>query len=45
VFVALGVPESAIVTVVFLDRIFGVYLPSLLGWIPLVCTDFGTSVK
>jgi uncharacterized protein (TIRG00374 family) len=40
VFVALGVPESIIIPVVFLDRIFGVYLPSLLGWVPLVKTDF-----
>jgi len=40
VFVALGVPEGAIVSVVFLDRVFGVYLPSLAGWIPLVQTDF-----
>lgn len=42
VFVALGVPESAIITVVFLDRTFGVYLPSLLGWVPLVRTEFST---
>lgn len=45
VFVALGVPEGAIVTVVFLDRVFGVYLPSLLGWLPLVRTDFRAVVE
>jgi uncharacterized protein (TIRG00374 family) len=42
VFLALGFPEGEIVTVVFLDRIFGVYLPSLLGWFPLVRTNFRT---
>ena len=45
VFVALGVPEGAIVTVVFLDRIFGVYLPSLLGWFPLIRTNFRAIVE
>jgi uncharacterized protein (TIRG00374 family) len=45
VFVALGVPEAAIVSVVFLDRVFGVYLPSLLGWVPLVRTDFTEAIN
>ena len=39
VFVALGVPAAAVVPVVFLDRIFGIYLPSLAGWVPLMRTD------
>jgi uncharacterized protein (TIRG00374 family) len=45
VFVAFGVPEAAIVSVVFLDRVFGVYLPSLLGWIPLVRTEFAEAIN
>lgn len=45
VFVALGFPGGGIVTVVFLDRLFGVYLPSLLGWVPLVRTNFSAAVK
>lgn len=39
VFVTLGLPQSAIVTVVFLDRLLGVYLPSLIGWVPLINTN------
>jgi uncharacterized protein (TIRG00374 family) len=39
VFVALGVPRSVAVPVVFLDRVFGVYLPSLAGWVPFVRAD------
>jgi len=45
VFVSLGVPEEAIVTVVFLDRIFGVYLPAIVGWIPLIRTDFESVIS
>ncbi len=45
VFVALGVPEAAIVSVVFLDRVFGVYLPSLFGWIPLARTNFAEVIN
>jgi uncharacterized protein (TIRG00374 family) len=45
VFIALGVPEGAIVTVVFLDRVFGVYLPSLFGWLPLIRTDFTAVIE
>lgn len=44
VFLALGAPEGAIVTVVFLDRFFGLYLPSLFGWFPLAQTDLRTIV-
>lgn len=40
VFVALGVPGSVIVPVVFLDRALGVYLPALVGWYPSLRTDF-----
>jgi uncharacterized protein (TIRG00374 family) len=41
VFVALGVPQSVIVPVVFLDRLIGVYLPALAGWVPFVRVDMG----
>jgi uncharacterized membrane protein YbhN (UPF0104 family) len=41
VFVALGVPESAAVAVVLLDRAVGVYLPALLGWLPAARIDLG----
>lgn len=44
VFLALGAPEGAIATVVFLDRFFGLYLPSLFGWFPLAQTDLRTIV-
>jgi uncharacterized protein (TIRG00374 family) len=40
VFVALGVPGSVIVPVVFLDRFLGVYLPALVGWYPSLRMDF-----
>lgn len=40
VFVALGVPSSVIVPVVFLDRFLGVYLPALVGWYPSLQMDF-----
>lgn len=39
VFVALGFPEAAVVPAVFLDRLFGVYLPSIAGWYPASTTD------
>jgi uncharacterized membrane protein YbhN (UPF0104 family) len=42
VFVALGVPESAAVVVVLLDRTLGVYLPALLGGIPAARLDLTT---
>jgi uncharacterized protein (TIRG00374 family) len=40
VFVALGVPSSVIVPVVFVDRFLGVYLPALVGWYPSLRMDF-----
>jgi len=39
VFIGLGIPEAAAVTVVLLDRSLGVYLPALLGWLPATRTD------
>ena len=45
VFITLGFPEAAIVSVVFLDRVFGVYIPSLLGWIPLARTNFAELIN
>ena len=43
VFVALGVPAAVVVPIVFLDRIFGIYLPSLAGGVPLMRTDLGST--
>lgn len=39
VFVALGVPSSVIVPVVFIDRFLGVYLPAVAGWYPSLQLD------
>lgn len=39
VFVGLGVPESVVIPVVFLDRFLGVYLPALVGWYPTTQLD------
>lgn len=39
VFAALGFPPGAVVPAVFLDRLFGVYLPSLAGWYPASTAD------
>jgi uncharacterized protein (TIRG00374 family) len=39
VLVGLGVPGSAAVGVVVLDRAVGVYLPALLGWLPATRFD------
>ncbi len=39
VFVTLGVPSSVIVPIVFVDRIFGIYLPAALGWLPTAQLD------
>jgi uncharacterized protein (TIRG00374 family) len=36
VFVSLGVPYEIAAASVLVDRVFGVYLPALLGWYPLV---------
>jgi hypothetical protein len=40
VFVALGVPGSVIVPVIFIDRVLGVYLPALIGWYPSLGLEF-----
>jgi len=42
VFVGLGVPESAAVAVILLDRAVGVYLPALLGWLPAARVDLAS---
>ncbi|MFB6085537.1 MAG: YbhN family protein [Halodesulfurarchaeum sp.] len=39
VFITVGIPGSVIVPIVFVDRIFGIYLPALLGWIPTARLD------
>jgi uncharacterized protein (TIRG00374 family) len=39
VLVALGIPESAAVTAILIDRSLGVYLPALLGWVPAIRVD------
>ncbi|MFB6109358.1 MAG: lysylphosphatidylglycerol synthase transmembrane domain-containing protein [Halodesulfurarchaeum sp.] len=39
VFVSLGVPRAAIVPIVFVDRLFGIYLPALIGWYPAARLD------
>jgi uncharacterized protein (TIRG00374 family) len=39
VFVGLGVPPGTAAVVVLIDRVFGVYLPAALGWIPVATLD------
>ncbi|MDS0261503.1 flippase-like domain-containing protein [Haloarcula sp. S1CR25-12] len=39
VFTGLGVPESVVIPVIFLDRFLGVYLPALVGWYPTLDMD------
>lgn len=39
VFVAFGVDSGVIVPIVFIDRIFGIYLPAVLGWWPAASLD------
>jgi uncharacterized protein (TIRG00374 family) len=39
VLVSLGVPEEAAVAVIVIDRLFGVYLPAILGSIPMATLD------
>jgi uncharacterized protein (TIRG00374 family) len=39
VFVALGVPADVVVPIVFVDRILGIYLPAVLGWVPAARLD------
>jgi len=41
VFVTLGVPSDVIVPIVFVDRILGIYLPAIIGWIPAARLDLG----
>ncbi|GAB3687962.1 hypothetical protein GCM10028857_21620 [Salinarchaeum chitinilyticum] len=41
VFVALGVPEAAIVSAILIDRFLGVYLPAFVGWLPMMNVDLG----
>jgi uncharacterized protein (TIRG00374 family) len=42
VFVALGVPAAVVVPIVFIDRILGIYLPAVLGWLPAARLDLST---
>ena len=44
VFVALGVPETAIVSAIVIDRFLGVYLPAFVGWLPMMNVDLGSLV-
>jgi len=39
VFVGLGVPEAAVIPVIFLDRFLGVYIPAVVGWYPTLDMD------
>jgi len=45
VFVALGIPEEVAISVVFLDRLLGVYLPAALGWYPATKIDITALVS
>lgn len=45
VFVALGVPEAAIVSAILIDRFLGVYLPALVGWLPMMNVDLGSLLR
>jgi uncharacterized protein (TIRG00374 family) len=40
VFFSLGVPYEVAVSAIFLDRLFGTYLPALIGWIPTIRMGF-----
>jgi len=42
VFLALGVPEAAIVSAILIDRFLGVYLPAFVGWLPMMNVDLGS---
>lgn len=42
VFVSLGVSEELAIAVVLVDRVFGVYLPALLGAVPMADLDLAT---
>jgi uncharacterized protein (TIRG00374 family) len=43
VFFSLGVPYEVAVSAVFFDRLFGTYLPALIGWIPTIRMGMGFS--
>lgn len=45
VFVALGVPATVIAPVILIDRLLGVYIPSLLGWYPTLEIDFRSYLR
>ena len=45
VFVALGVSEELAIAVVLVDRVFGVYLPALVGAVPMGDLDLATLVS
>jgi len=45
VFVSLGVSEELAVAVVLVDRVFGVYLPALVGAVPMGDLDLSTLVS
>lgn len=45
VFVSLGIPASVAAPVVLVDRVFGVYLPAILGWYPSIQLDIRDTFK
>lgn len=45
VFVSLGIPETVVVPIVFLDRVLGVYLPALLGAVPAMTVDISDATS
>jgi uncharacterized protein (TIRG00374 family) len=45
VFVSLGVSEELAISVVLIDRMFGVYLPALLGAVPMAGIDISTLIS
>lgn len=45
VFVSLGVPAAVIAPVILIDRLLGVYLPSLIGWYPTLKIDLQSYVR
>jgi uncharacterized protein (TIRG00374 family) len=45
VFVALGVPAAVIAPVILIDRLLGVYIPSLIGWYPTLKIDLQSYVR
>jgi uncharacterized protein (TIRG00374 family) len=45
VLVSLGVSQEVAIAVVLVDRVFGVYLPALLGAVPMATLDLSTLVS